>query len=69
MTVECYAGYRGEQEPRRFEFEGSWIEVVEIEDRWQEPGRRGFRILGADGRRYRLVHREAEDRWSVDLAY
>jgi hypothetical protein len=69
VTVECYAGYRGDQEPRRFRVGDSWIEVAEIEDRWQEPGQRGFRVLGTDGNRYRLVHREAEDRWIVDLAY
>ncbi len=69
MTVECYAAYRGEQEPRRFRFGEAWIEVDEIEERWQEPGQRGFRVLGEDGRRYRLIHREADDHWVVDLAY
>jgi hypothetical protein len=69
VIVECYAGYRGEQEPRRFRSGAAWVEVEEIEERWHEPGRRGFRVLGEDATRYRLVHHEEEGRWSVDLAY
>ena len=69
IRVECYAGYRGEQEPRRFRFGEIWIEVAAIIDRWQEPGRRGFVVEDGGGTRYRLVHDEEEDRWTVDLAY
>ena len=33
VDVECYAGYRGEETPRRFGLEEAKIESVEIVDR------------------------------------
>jgi hypothetical protein len=65
VRVECYAGYRGDQEPRRFEASGTTIEVVEIVDRWREPGLRTFRVRGHDGAVYLLRHDEGTDRWET----
>ncbi len=49
LRVECYAGYRGEQEPRRFYPGEQGIEVVEILDRWLAPDHRYFKVRGDDG--------------------
>ena len=52
--VECYAGYRGEQEPRRFNWAGLAVEVVEIVDRWQGPDHRYFKLRGVEPPHARL---------------
>jgi hypothetical protein len=30
VAVECYAGYRGEETPRRFSLGARWIEVLDV---------------------------------------
>src|SRR5436309_16132786 len=50
VRVECHAGYRGDETPRRFHLEGKTIEVAAILDRWKEPGALFFRVRGFDGR-------------------
>lgn len=62
MRVRCYAGYRGEQEPRTLETRGRELEVLEILDRWLEPGRRCFRIRTEEGVAV-LAYDEARGRW------
>jgi len=34
IHVECYAGYRGEETPRRFFMGDKSIEIEEVFDRW-----------------------------------
>lgn len=65
MRVECYAGYRGEEEPRRFYHGGNRIEVAEILDRWLDPHHRYFKVLGDDGREYLMRHDEASGEWEM----
>ena len=48
VTVECYAGYRGEETPRRFALAGTTIEVAEVVDRWLAPDHRYFTVLDGD---------------------
>ncbi len=49
VAVECYAGYRGEETPRRFTLEGQLVEVEAVVDRWRTPDHRGFRVRTAGG--------------------
>ena len=63
VRVECYAGYRGEQEPRRFTASGVTVEVVEVVDRWQGPDHRYFKVEGSDGAVHLLRHDEVADMW------
>jgi hypothetical protein len=65
--VECYAGYRGEQEPRRFTAGGEKVRVVEIVDRWQGPDHRYFKVRGSDGAVHLLRHDERSATWSLVL--
>jgi hypothetical protein len=37
VRVECYAGYRGDETPRRFHLEEKTIEIAAILGRWKEP--------------------------------
>ena len=56
IRVECYAGHRGEQTPRRFTLGERRIEVVEVEDAWLAPDHRYFKVTGDDGFTYLLRH-------------
>jgi len=67
-TVQCYAGYKGEQEPQRFLLGGRWLEVEEILKEWREPTAVFFRVRTSDGRIY-ILRRDAEaipNNWSIE---
>lgn len=65
VRVECYAGHRGEQEPRRLFVGERGIEVEEILDRWLAPDHRYFKLRGDDGGIYILRHDGVQDRWEL----
>jgi len=65
IRVECYSGYRAEEEPRRFFVEEGPVAVVEIMDRWMGEDHRYFRVLADDGRVYLLRHDGQLDLWEI----
>jgi hypothetical protein len=67
IRVECYAGYRGEEEPRRLFLGRRGIDIREILDRWLEPDHRYFKVRGDDGAVYILRHDVAGGRWDMTL--
>jgi len=69
MTVQCYAGYKGEQRPQRFSLAECWLEVAEILKEWREPDAVFFRVRADDGNTYVLRNeKEApEDEWTVQF--
>lgn len=67
MKVECYAGYRGEETPRRFYLGSRRIEVVEVLDRWLGPEHRYFKLRGDDDDIYILCYSAGEDSWEMTL--
>ena len=67
IQVECYAGYRGEETPRRFRLGTKKIEVQQILDRWIAPDHRYFKVLGDDNAVYILRH-DAES-WNWELTF
>ena len=67
IRVECYAGYRGEEEPRRLYLGRRGIEINEILDRWLDPRHRYFKVRGDDGGIYILRHDEDLRRWDMTL--
>ena len=67
VRVECYAGHRGEQTPRRFSFDGKSIEVVEVLDAWLAPEHRYFKVRGGDGASYILRHDVAAGSWELTM--
>jgi hypothetical protein len=66
-AVECYAGYRGDETPRRFCLGARWIEVLAVLDRWLDPEHRYFKLRGDDGGLYILRHDAATDAWQMTL--
>ena len=65
LQVECYAGHRGEQTPRRFTLGERRIEVVEVVDAWLGPDHRYFKVTGDDGFTYLLRHDVYGDDWRL----
>ena len=65
VQVGCYAGYRGEETPRRFRLGTRRIAVRDLLDRWLAPDHRYFKVLGDDGGTYILRHDPVNDRWEV----
>jgi hypothetical protein len=67
LRVECYAGHRAEESPRRFFIGQKPIEVSEIIDRWLDPSHSYFKLRGDDGHIYILCYESARDRWELTL--
>ncbi|MDH4067210.1 MAG: hypothetical protein OEW19_22645 [Acidobacteriota bacterium] len=65
IQVECYAGYRGDEEPRAFALGARRLEVVEIRDRWQGTDYRYFKVSASDGDTYVLHHDERSGEWAL----
>ena len=65
LRVECYAGYRGEETPRRFYLDERCVEIKLVIDRWLAPDHRYFKVEGDDGRRYLLRHDAETQRWEL----
>ncbi len=65
IEVECYAGYRGEETPRRLRIGGRRLEVLKILDRWLAPNHRYFKLQTSDGSTWIIRHDPAHDAWEL----
>ena len=65
IRVECHAGYRGEETPRRFFLGERPVEVADVVDRWTGEDHRYFKLRGADGTVYILRHDECSGDWEL----
>jgi hypothetical protein len=65
VHVECYAGYRGEEEPRAFTLGERRFTVLEVLDRWLSPEFRYFKVKADDGRTLILRHDAATGEWDL----
>jgi hypothetical protein len=70
IRVECYAGAKADETPRRFVREGKTIEVAEVLDRWHQvesrpewPRADYFKVRGTDARDHLLKHDLESDEW------
>ena len=70
IQVDCYAGHKADEAPRRFLWEEEWISVEEVLDRWHQveskpewPRADYFKVRGADQREYLLKHDLEADGW------
>lgn len=67
ILVECYAGYRGEETPCRFQLKSRTVEIINIVDRWLAPEHRYFKVIGDDGGIYILRHDSGEEKWELTM--
>jgi len=70
IQVECYAGAKAGETPRRFIWQGQSIEVGEVLDRWHQveskpewPRADYFKVRAVDEREYLLKHDLESDQW------
>ncbi|MGA3181523.1 MAG: hypothetical protein ABSF38_14375 [Verrucomicrobiota bacterium] len=70
IQVECYAGAKAGETPRRFIRQGRSIEVGEVLDRWHQveskpewPRADYFKVRAVDEREYLLKHDLESDDW------
>ncbi|MGB5179623.1 MAG: hypothetical protein WBP44_12945 [Gammaproteobacteria bacterium] len=67
IRVECYAGHRAEESPRRFFLGNREIRVNEIIDRWLDPDYSYFKVHADDGDIYILRYDRTADTWQMTL--
>jgi hypothetical protein len=67
LSVECHAGYRGDETPRRFRLGNRLIEVTEVLDRWLAPDHRYFKVRAAAGEIYILRQDVTSGAWELTL--
>jgi len=67
IRVECYAGHRADEEPRRFFIGQREIMVDEIIDRWLDPTHRYLKVRGDDGGLYILRQDVPSQTWDMTL--
>ena len=65
IAVECRAGWRGDETPRRFGEPGAQVVIAEVVDRWIAPDHRYFKVKDRDGAVYILRHDVTTDRWQL----
>lgn len=65
VEVDCYAGHRGEEEPRRFRLAAADIEIADVVDRWLAPDHRYFKVRDARGDVYILRHDVRSHAWEL----
>lgn len=65
LTVEAYAGHKGELTPRAFAFPGCRREVTCIVETWYTEHHCYFRLCANDGHRYVVRHEFEKARWEL----
>jgi hypothetical protein len=67
ITVECYAGYRGEQTPRVLVLDDRRVAVVEVLDQWLAPDHRYFKVRTEDDSKYIVRQDVASGEWTITM--
>jgi len=65
LTVDAFAGYKGEKTPRSFVLDGRTLSVQQVVDRWYSETHSYFRIKACDGQRYVLRLDLDDDLWEL----
>lgn len=63
--VRCYAGAGYPERPIAFEWEGRWLDVVEVLWQARTPEGLVFDVQAGQGARFRLVWDERSDEWVI----
>ena len=67
VRVDCYAGYKGEETPRRFYLGERVVEILEVSDRWLAPASAYFKVRDDDGDTYILRHDVGSGGWELTM--
>jgi hypothetical protein len=67
ISVDCYAGYRGEETPLRFRLGDRLIEIAEVVDCWLAPDHRYFKVRTSGGEMCILRNDTTTGVWELTL--
>ncbi len=74
IQVECYSGFKANERPVAFTYQGGRLAILEVTDRWYEGGLASgrdvvdyFRVKTADGRTWLLCYQAETDSWLLCL--
>ena len=67
VTVECYAGHRGEETPRAVLLGERRIEVAALVDQWLAPDHRYFKFRDPAGDTYIVRHDVTTGTWELTM--
>lgn len=72
IEVECYSGFKANERPVAFIYQGVRREITKIVDRWYDGGVQSnrpaidfFKIRDAEGNVYLLRYQSESDAWSI----
>ncbi len=72
IHVECHSGYKANERPEAFTFQGRRWEVVEILDRWYEGSREAggpaldwFKVRTREGNVFLIRYNALFDAWAI----
>lgn len=74
IQVECYGGFKANERPVAFTYQGERQEIQEVVDRWYHGGLYSskpvinfFKVRTADGKVYLLRYQFDSDAWSLRI--
>jgi hypothetical protein len=67
VTVECYAGHRGEETPRTIVLGERRIDVADVVDRWLAPDHRYFKLRDPVGDTYLVRQDIRSGTWELTM--
>lgn len=74
IQVECYSGFKANERPVAFTYQGERRIIEEIVDRWYDGGLDSgrsvidyFKVRTADGKVYLLRYQSELDEWSLSI--
>ena len=65
VDVDCYAGHRGEETPRRFRIGDRRVEIRMVVEQWRTPDHRYFKVKTAVGENYTLRYEVKSGVWEL----
>lgn len=65
VSVEAYAGYKGEETPRALTLDGIRLAITDVIDRWYTDTHSYFRVRASDDQRYVLRYHFDEGLWEL----
>ncbi len=75
IEMQTYSGYKADERPVQFTYEGSQYRVKDILDRWYEGGQISgrpilhyFKVRTTDDRIFLLRHHPPMNRWEIQVS-
>jgi hypothetical protein len=65
ITVDSYAGYKGQATPQAFTIDGVHLLVMDVIERWDSDTYSYFRIRASDQQRYVLRYCFDQEDWEL----